>query len=101
MKRPVPGRLRRVLWSYDIRQMDLEEDKELIIQQVLNYGVWEDLKWLYRAYSKQDIRAVVRHPRRGVWFEQVLNFWCLMLKVRLPKRVKERAIFRLAPQFGR
>lgn len=95
----VPGRFQRVLWSYDIRSIDLRRDKQLIIQQVLNYGNWEDLRWLYRNYSKEEIREVVQNPRRGVWFDEVLDFWCLMLNVHLPKRVKERAIFRVEPRF--
>ena len=95
--RKVPRKLQSVLWSYDVRRLDLEANKELIIQQVLNYGDWEDLRWLYQTYSEGQIKEVVRHPRRGIWFEQVLSFWCLMLKVRLPKQVRERAIFRLSP----
>ena len=95
--RKVPRKLQSVLWSYDIRQVHPGKHKELIIQQVLNYGDWEDLKWLYRTYPEREIKEVVRHPRRGVWFERVLDFWCLMLKVHLPNRVREQALFRLYP----
>lgn len=98
MMRRIPKRLQSVLWSYDISKMDAEGDKKLIIQQVLNYGDWDDLKWLYRTYSEEDIREVLKNPRRGIWFENVLNFWCLMLKIKLPKSVRERAIFRLEPR---
>lgn len=97
----IPRRLRSVLWSYDIRTIDREKDKDLIIQQALNYGDWRDLRWLFRAYRAMEIRRVVRNPRRGVWFDEVLDFWCRILKVRLPRRVKERAIFRIEPQFDR
>ena len=95
----IPKELKSVLWSYDLSKMDIEKSKKLIIQQVLNYGDWDDLKWLYRAYSKEDIAGVVKNPRRGIWFENVLNFWCLMLKIKLPRKVRERAIFRLGPEF--
>jgi hypothetical protein len=99
MRKKVPNGLQKVLWSYNIESMDLEEDKELIIQQVLNYGNWEDLRWLYQTYPEMKIRKVVQNPRRGMWFENVLNFWCLMLKIRLPKRVREQAIFHIEPRF--
>lgn len=95
----LPGFLQSVLWSYDLKQMDLEEDKEIIITQVLNYGDWKDLKWLYSVYSEDDIKEVVSHPRRGLWFEKVLNFWEIMLGIRLPKKVRQKAIFRIEPQF--
>ena len=91
----VPEQFQRVLWSYDINKMDLEEDKKEIITQVLNYGTWEDLKLLYKLYSEKDIKEVVKNPRRGVWFERVLNFWTLMFNIRLKKDIREKAIFSL------
>ena len=91
----VPKQFQRVLWSYDINEMDLEKDKREIITQVLNYGTWEDLKLLYKLYSEKDIKEVVKNPRRGVWFERVLNFWTLMFNIRLKKDIREKAIFSL------
>ena len=99
--RGIPPHSARCLWSYDPSAIDPRSDKELIITQVLNYGDWKGLQWLCRIYSQRDIRQVVAHPWRGLWLEQVLNFWCLMLKIRLPRRVKERAIFRIDPQWNR
>ncbi|MFQ5681109.1 MAG: hypothetical protein ACE5GG_03550 [Candidatus Omnitrophota bacterium] len=95
----IPRRLQAALWSYDIEKMDTEGARKLVIRQVLNYGDWNDLKWLWRTYSKKDIREVVEHPGRGIWFEDVLNFWCLMLRIKLPRAVRKRAIFSLDPTF--
>lgn len=94
MKR-VPKQFQRVLWSYDVNKMDLEKDKREIITQVLNYGTWEDLKLLYKLYSEKEIKEVVKNPRRGVWFEKVLNFWVLMFNIHLKKEVWKKAIFSL------
>jgi hypothetical protein len=90
----VPKQFQRVLWSYDISKMDLEEDKKEIITQVLNYGTWEDLKLLYKLYSEKEIKEVIKNPRRGVWFKKVLNFWTKIYNIKLKKEVFERAIFR-------
>jgi hypothetical protein len=90
----VPKQFQRVLWSYDISKMDLEEDKKEIITQVLNYGTWEDLKLLYKLYSEKEIKEVIKNPRRGVWFKKVLNFWTKIYNIKLKKKVFERAIFR-------
>ena len=91
----IPRRLQRVLWSYDIRKMNTRTSKNLIIQQVLNFGDFDDLKWLYHTYPERDLRRVVKDPCRGMWHDNVLNFWCLMLKVRLPRITRERAIRRM------
>lgn len=95
----LPKFLKSVLWSYELNKMDLKEDKEVIITQVLNYGDWKDLKWLYSVYTEGDIKEIVSHPRRGLWFEKVLNFWELMLGIHIPKEVRRAAIFHIEPQF--
>lgn len=91
----VPRRFQRALWSYNISKMDLKKDKKEIITQVLNYGDWEDLKLLFKLYPEKDIKKVVKNPRRGVWFEKVLNFWTTIFNIKLKKKVFERAIFKL------
>ena len=90
----VPKQFQRILWSYDINKMDLEGDKKEIITQVLNYGTWEDLKLLYKLYSEEEIKEVVKNPRRGVWFKKVLNFWTTIFNIQLKKEIWDKAIFR-------
>lgn len=46
-------------------------------------------------YPEEDTKKVIKHPRRGVWFEKVLNFWVKMFNIKLKKEVYEKAIFRL------
>jgi len=95
MKRKVPKQFQRALWSYDISKMDLEKDKKEIITQVLNYGTWEDVKLLFRLYSEKEIKKVIENPRRGAWFEKVLNFWTLMFNTNLKKEALKKAVFSL------
>ncbi|MEO0108806.1 MAG: hypothetical protein ABIK62_06510 [candidate division WOR-3 bacterium] len=64
---------------------------------MLNYGTWDGVKWVMRTYGDDAIRDVVSHPRRGMWWPRVLNFWKVMLKVSLPKEVAERAVIRIGP----
>jgi len=95
VKIEIPKKMQWLLWSYDIDSLDLEGDKDYIITQVLNYGTWEDLKWLFKVYSEREIKNVVKKPARGLWFRDVLNFWNLMLNLKLKKRVFEEAILDL------
>lgn len=94
IKIKIPSGMRWLFWSYDTRTLDLKIDKEYIIAQVLNYGTWEDLKWLYKVYFEREIKEVVKSPQRGVWFEKVLNFWTTMLNIKLRKDILGKAIFK-------
>lgn len=94
IKAKIPLKMKWLFWSYDIKSLDLKEDKEYIIAQTLNYGTWEDLKLLYKLYSEKEIKEVVKNPRRGVWFKKVLNFWTTIFNIRLKKEIRDKAIFR-------
>ena len=94
VKTKIPKKMKWLFWSYDINSLDLEEDKDYIISQVLNYGTEEDLKWLFKLYPEKEIKKIIKNPRRGVWFRKVLNFWITIFNVKIKKEVFEKAIFR-------
>lgn len=91
----IPKEMQWLFWSVDINDLDVGKDKNYIISQVLNYGTWEDLKWLFRVYSEKEIKNVVKNPGRGLWFRDVLNFWLLMFSEKLKKKDYQKAIFDL------
>lgn len=97
MKSKIPENIAPCFWSYNIEDIDLKKDKEMVITRILNYGSPERIKWLYSVYTEDDVRDVVLNPGRGKWFKKVLNFWETMLKIEIPKSKKEKAIFRLDP----
>jgi len=94
----IPPYITRCLWSFDLNNFNLEKHKELVITQVLNYGDWQGVKWLYKTYSEEDIKEVIKHPRRGLWFKRVLNFWQIMLKIEVPQEEFQKAVIRLGEQ---
>jgi len=50
----IPDHILRCFWSYDLTELDLDRHKNVIITQVLNYGDWQGVKWLYENYSEDD-----------------------------------------------
>lgn len=96
MKSFIPKKLQAALWTYNLKELDLEEDKKLIITQVLNYGDLEDVKWLYSVYLENDIKEVVKDPQRGRWFAKTLNFWLTVFDLEISPAKKEAAIQKIA-----
>lgn len=95
VKTKIPKKMQWLFWSVNIDDLDLKRDKDYIISQVLNYGTWEDLKWLFKVYSEKEIKNVIKNPGRGLWFRDVLNFWDLMFDLKLRDKTFERAILNL------
>ncbi|MCK5460327.1 hypothetical protein KAI52_04375 [Candidatus Parcubacteria bacterium] len=96
---PLSNFLQSALWSYNLKKLDIKRDKKIIIEQILNYGTWEQLKWIMSSYSLNEIKRVVENPSRGCWKEDSLNYWLLFFNIKMPKRKSEKALFNLCPKF--
>lgn len=70
----VPKSLQGVLWSVDTDQLDLQKNKIYIINQVLAYGTWEQLKWLLNAYKRSEIAEVFQEHPTNDYTKPGINF---------------------------
>jgi len=100
---PLPKFLHKYFWSYDASKISSADpaDKGLIVTHILNLGDVEALKWLFKNYSWEQVKDVLKKPWRGVWDKRSLAYWKNILGVDIPKGTYERAIFRLEPQLQR
>jgi len=97
----LPLGVRACLWSYRPSIVDVRRDRALIITQVLNYGRWDDVQWLLQTYTRGEISKVLCRPARGSWLPDVLHFWTLLWKIRLPRKVYRQALFSVHPSIER
>lgn len=91
----LPKFLQPYLAGYDLRYLDSEKDRELIITQILNRGDDEALRWLSRNYSRNEIKQVVFSPTRGMWLRSILSYWLKIFGLKLDKKVFNQAIIDL------
>ena len=96
-KGKIPGYVRPVLWSYRIDDLDLTEDKGEIITNVLNYGDWNMVRWLFKIYGAPGIKNIILHPRRGRWSKKVLNFWLTFFDVSVEDKLWRKAVIGVRP----
>lgn len=78
----LPERLRPHFQEYDTDHLDLKRNADLVIQRVLEFGTWEEIRWLFQLYGARRIRLFVR--RRGErWLQPVtFNYWRRLLRIR-------------------
>jgi hypothetical protein len=93
----LPKFLQPCLASYDLSQLDIEGDKDIIITEILNKGDYEDLEWLTKNYSYKEIKEVIAKPMRGMWMEGVLDYWLEILDLNIPKGAYKQALLNLNP----
>ena len=77
----LPTYLKSLFWSYKFEDLDKEQDKSLIIFNILNYGNFQAWQWLLANYGREEIRDVVKKSTATAWFKQSLSLWQNVLGV--------------------
>ena len=93
----LPAFLQPYLWSYDLKKMNRNRDRETIVTSVLNLGDEKAISWLFKNYSLNEIKNVLKNPTRGMWLKQSLIYWQKILGVRASKFRQELAYINLDP----
>lgn len=73
-KKKIPQFLQPILWSVRVDHLDPEEDKTYIINQVLAFGGWDHLKWLFKTYPKKTIKKVFINDPLKIYTSSAFNF---------------------------
>lgn len=88
--------LQGILWSKNIKKLDLEKDKVYIIHQVLSYGNLRQIKWLFKLYPSKEIEEVfLKHPKKvysAPVFYFVKNFILELKEKKLPEKRYVKAV---------
>lgn len=68
--------------EYDPAGLSLDKDADLIIQRTLEFGTWEEVRWLVGLYGMARIRAFLRQ-RGERWLSPVtFNYWRKLFRIR-------------------
>ncbi len=79
---PIPDSLKPYFQEYDLAQLDLTQDANLIIQRVLEFGTWDEIRWLFAIYGRRRLRLFLRqHGAR--WLKPAtFHYWRTLLGIR-------------------
>ena len=68
--------------EYDVSQLDFTNDANLIIQRALEFGTWDEIRWLFKTYGSPRIRMFLReHGER--WLRPVtFHYWRKLFRLR-------------------
>jgi len=84
--RKIPDDLRPYFQEYDVLTLDLDRDANLVIQRVLEYGTWGEVRWLFANYGDRRIRAFVRERGERMLSRVTFNYWRKLLQIRRWRR---------------
>jgi len=55
---------RELFWDTDPDRLDLQKNKEYIIERTLEFGDDGAIRWLFSVYSQSEIRKILAESRR-------------------------------------
>ena len=82
----IPSGLRLCFQEYDPQTLDLDRDATLIIQRTLEYGTWEEVRWLFATYGGPRISTFVRERGERLLSRVTFNYWRKLLGIRQWRR---------------
>lgn len=88
----VPNFLQPCLASYNLLDLDLQRDKNLIVTEILNKGDGKALEWLTNNYSKADIKKAISPPTKGMWLNTNLDYWLKVFGTKISKTDYKNAV---------
>jgi hypothetical protein len=68
--------------EYSLAGLSLRRDANLIIQRTLEFGTWEELRWLIQAYSRRHVQRFLRQHDERWLHPATFNYWRKLLGVR-------------------
>jgi len=93
----IQARLKPILWSKNIKNLDSENDKIYIIHQVLSYGSIEDIKILLDIYTINEIRNVFINFPKKIYSRPIFLFlkdFLLMINLKLDESSYVKSFFK-------
>lgn len=82
----IPKGLKPYFQEYDISRLNHIRDANLIIQRTLEFGTWDEIRWLFETYRSKRIRLFLReHGVRGLK-PVTFNYWRKLLNIRRWKK---------------
>jgi Family of unknown function (DUF6922) len=77
----IPAGLHPHFQEYDVIALDFTRDANLIIQRTLEFGTWEEVRWLFTVYGSKPIRAFVKQYGER-WLRPVsFQYWRKLLRI--------------------
>ena len=92
----MPENLKGILWSKNINNLNLENDKIYIIHQVLAFGDIDEIRWLFKNYSPDEINSVFVNIPKRIYTRPIFLFikdYILKIKTELDENKYVKSFF--------
>ena len=98
----LPEEFRHLMWSYEFSKIDVDEHKERIIINTINYGQWSHWQWIFHYYGKQQLKNIIQEiPESEFRNYRALRLISLILGIKKIRYANRSDKIRTKRAFGR
>ena len=77
MKTKLPRKFEVLFWDTEFDKLKTRRDYYFIIERLLEKGNWNSVKWVFKNYSKQEIKSIIL--KSSNISQKTRNFWQIVL----------------------
>lgn len=82
----LPEDFKDVMWGYNFKKIDPDENYERIIVNTLNYGSWKQWQWLASFYGRKKLKNIIEEiPVSEFRNYRALHLISLILGIKIMK----------------
>ena len=78
----IPNSLASFFQEYDLDSLSIQQDTNLIVQRTLEYGDWDEIRWLFQVYGAARIRTFLRRLGERCLRPPTFNYWRKLMRIR-------------------
>ena len=67
-----------LFWDTNPEWIDIKKNARYVIERILDFGRPDEVRWLFKTYSKEEIKRVMNLPRSQVT-DKSKSLWTLLL----------------------
>jgi squalene cyclase len=82
----IPAELVSHFQEYDVKRLRLKRHANLIIQRTLEFGTWDDVRWLVNCYGAPRIRVYLQQYGERQLLPVTFNYWRKFSKIKRWRR---------------
>lgn len=82
----IPEFLFGLFWEHEPGTIDMFRHADFVMGRIMERGTWKAMRWLLKAYSKDQLTAFLERRGRRTLPPRELNYWAFVAGISREKR---------------
>lgn len=76
----IPGKFRKYFWEVDFDKLDFKQQRNYILERMLDYGTFDSFNWIFRTFSDAEVKSLLDKKGKYSLSRNSFLFWGKLVK---------------------